>query len=105
MSEQAKANAIAQGIVNSDGTINQNKREKIRKRLDRTYSGNTFWSALNPFDARPYKDADRASAAASAYAATTETGYAENMDSDAVDAYGESAAAASDNLDFFGFIK
>ena len=60
-------------------------------------------SALNPFDARPYRDADRATAAASAYASMEGGGSMATTDD--VDSWAAQAGVDSDNLNFFGFIK
>ena len=103
LSDQARANAIAQGLVNEDGTINNKRRKRIGNRLRRTTEGNTFLSALNPFDARPYRDADRATAAASAYASMEGGGSMATTDD--VDSWAAQAGVDSDNLNFFGFIK
>ena len=103
--DQAIANAIAQGVVDSSGNINDKRRDRIAKRLERTREGNTFWSAINPFDARPYRNAQEAQSAAGAYYSTTDSARSGDYDAGAVDDFAQQAANESDNLNFFGFIK
>ena len=92
LNDQAKANAIAQGLVSPDGKALSNRRSKrVRKRLERTRKGNTIGSFLNPFDARPYRDQEQATSAQQA------VNYADPED--------KAPAPNVNNLNFFGFIS